>query len=251
MTRRRSSPSACGWRSRATPSWSASARSPTPSSGSRAGRSARPSTGTGWWRLLAGRAAGRRSARARRAGRHRLRRARGRPARAPVELVEAPPEARRVAVAGRPACPRGAGGMTPDGYRLVEGPPGGRGLPRTPGGSPGLSPPDRGAGRRRAAGQLVGVSRRARGAGLWSRGHGPAPRGRAGWYFHVVDMAVLPHHQRRGLGDLVLGALLGRNRTRRPGAPRQPAGRRYGTACYAQHGFVETGPTSVGMDRTI
>jgi GNAT superfamily N-acetyltransferase len=36
--------------------------------------------------------------------------------------------------------------------------------------------------------------------------------GDGGWYFHVVDMAVLPAHQRRGLGDAILGALLGRVR---------------------------------------
>jgi len=28
--------------------------------------------------------------------------------------------------------------------------------------------------------------------------------GDGGWYFHIVDMAVLPEHQRRGLGDAVL-----------------------------------------------
>ena len=32
--------------------------------------------------------------------------------------------------------------------------------------------------------------------------------GDGGWYFHVVDMAVLPEHQRRGLGDVILTALL-------------------------------------------
>src|SRR5689334_18393039 len=28
--------------------------------------------------------------------------------------------------------------------------------------------------------------------------------GDGGWYFHVADMAVLPEHQRKGLGDVVL-----------------------------------------------
>ncbi|KAL2006231.1 hypothetical protein VTN00DRAFT_9885 [Thermoascus crustaceus] len=27
--------------------------------------------------------------------------------------------------------------------------------------------------------------------------------GDGGWYFHIVDMAVLPQHQRRGLGDAI------------------------------------------------
>jgi GNAT superfamily N-acetyltransferase len=72
--------------------------------------------------------------------------------------------------------------------------------------------------------------------------------GDGGWYFHVVDMAVLPEHQRRGLGDAILGALLDRVRDLAP--PRayinllaDPPGR----ALYARHGFSETAPGSVGM----
>jgi ribosomal protein S18 acetylase RimI-like enzyme len=72
--------------------------------------------------------------------------------------------------------------------------------------------------------------------------------GDGGWYFHVVDMAVLPDHQRRGLGDAILRSLLDRIRA---DAPRgayvnllaDPPGRRL----YARHGFAETAPTSVGM----
>ncbi|KAL2180662.1 uncharacterized protein P884DRAFT_254401 [Thermothelomyces heterothallicus CBS 202.75] len=32
--------------------------------------------------------------------------------------------------------------------------------------------------------------------------------GDGGWYFHIADMAVLPAHQRRGLGGAVLRHLL-------------------------------------------
>jgi GNAT superfamily N-acetyltransferase len=72
--------------------------------------------------------------------------------------------------------------------------------------------------------------------------------GDGGWYFHVVDMAVLPEHQRRGLGDAVLEALLNRVRSAAPpGASvnlfADPPGRRL----YAKHGFTETAPDSVGM----
>jgi ribosomal protein S18 acetylase RimI-like enzyme len=40
--------------------------------------------------------------------------------------------------------------------------------------------------------------------------------GDGGWYFHVVDMAVLPEHQRRGLGDVILTVLLERIRREAP-----------------------------------
>ncbi len=72
--------------------------------------------------------------------------------------------------------------------------------------------------------------------------------GDGGWYFHVIDMAVLPAHQRRGLGDAVLNALLDRVRhLAPPGAVvnlfADPPGRRL----YQRHGFSETAPGSVGM----
>ena len=76
--------------------------------------------------------------------------------------------------------------------------------------------------------------------------------GDGGWYFHVVDMAVLPDHQRRGLGDAILGALLARIReVAPPGAwvnlLADPPGRRL----YARHGFAETAPGSVGMAQIL
>jgi GNAT superfamily N-acetyltransferase len=72
--------------------------------------------------------------------------------------------------------------------------------------------------------------------------------GDGGWYFHVVDMAVLPGHQRRGIGDAVLTALLDAIRRGAPAGAyvnllADPPGRRL----YARHGFTETAPYSVGM----
>ncbi len=72
--------------------------------------------------------------------------------------------------------------------------------------------------------------------------------GDGGWYFHVVDMAVLPRHQRRGLGDAILTWLLDRIRASAPPDPyvtlmADEPGRRL----YARHGFVTTAPRTIGM----
>ncbi|WP_456697717.1 GNAT family N-acetyltransferase [Aeromicrobium sp. P5_D10] len=72
--------------------------------------------------------------------------------------------------------------------------------------------------------------------------------GDGGWYFHVVDMAVLPEHQRRGLGDRILTHLLDTIRDAAPPGAyvslmADPPGRRL----YERHGFTESAPTSVGM----
>ncbi|PPK92594.1 acetyltransferase (GNAT) family protein [Kineococcus xinjiangensis] len=72
--------------------------------------------------------------------------------------------------------------------------------------------------------------------------------GDGGWCFHVVDMAVLPEHQRRGLGDAVLTTLLEHIRAHAPAGAyvnllADPPGRRL----YARHGFTDTAPASVGM----
>ena len=71
--------------------------------------------------------------------------------------------------------------------------------------------------------------------------------GDGGWYFHIADMAVLPAHQRRGIGD----AILARSSAFAQAAPRgayvnllaDPPGRRL----YERHGFRESVPESVGM----
>jgi len=72
--------------------------------------------------------------------------------------------------------------------------------------------------------------------------------GDGGWYFHVVDMAVLPAHQRRGIGDWVLTWLLDHVRGKAPpdafvSLMADPPGRRL----YARHGFTENRDLSIGM----
>lgn len=72
--------------------------------------------------------------------------------------------------------------------------------------------------------------------------------GDGGWYFHVVDMAVLPQHQRRGLGDRVLTHLLTVIReTAPPGAYVTLMADAPGRRLYERHGFVDSAPRTVGM----
>jgi len=76
--------------------------------------------------------------------------------------------------------------------------------------------------------------------------------GDGGWYFHVVDMAVLPGHQRRGLGDVILSELLERIRREAPAGAHVNLiadGRRH--RLYARHGFAPTAPASIGMALTL
>lgn len=73
--------------------------------------------------------------------------------------------------------------------------------------------------------------------------------GDGGTYFVIIDMAVLPQHQRKGIGDAIMTALLARIHEAASGALvsllADPPGRRL----YARHGFVESAPASVGMWR--
>jgi GNAT superfamily N-acetyltransferase len=76
--------------------------------------------------------------------------------------------------------------------------------------------------------------------------------GDGGWYFHVVDMAVLPDHQRRGLGHRVLTRLLDLIRQHAPpGAYVSLMADPPGRALYAGHGFTEDRQASIGMARTL
>ena len=72
--------------------------------------------------------------------------------------------------------------------------------------------------------------------------------GDGGWYFHIADMATLPGHQKKGLGQAVLEALLEKIREEAPPRPYvtlmadEP-----GRPLYTKLGFVETAPHSLGM----
>ncbi|OZJ02145.1 hypothetical protein BZG36_05230 [Bifiguratus adelaidae] len=72
--------------------------------------------------------------------------------------------------------------------------------------------------------------------------------GDGGWYFHIIDMAVLPEHQRRGLGSVILTTLTGRiRRDAPPGAYINLLADPPGRSLYERHGFTETAPNSIGM----
>ena len=72
--------------------------------------------------------------------------------------------------------------------------------------------------------------------------------GDGGWCFQIIDMAVLPKHQRRGLGSAVLLYLLEQIRRRAPqGAYVSLLADPPGRHLYTRSGFVESAPESVGM----
>jgi GNAT superfamily N-acetyltransferase len=76
--------------------------------------------------------------------------------------------------------------------------------------------------------------------------------GDGGCFFVVVDIAVQPEYQRRGLGKRIMGALDAWLRTHAPDSSNvslfADGDARH---LYAQYGFVEAGPVSVGMDYTV
>jgi GNAT superfamily N-acetyltransferase len=76
--------------------------------------------------------------------------------------------------------------------------------------------------------------------------------GDGGCFFTVVDIAVEPAHQKRGLGKRIMAALDAWLRANAPVSSNvslfaDGEARRL----YAQYGFVEAGPVSVGMDYTV
>jgi ribosomal protein S18 acetylase RimI-like enzyme len=74
--------------------------------------------------------------------------------------------------------------------------------------------------------------------------------GDGGWYFHIADMAVLPSHQRKGLGDAILTMLLEEIEDKAPPGPYVNLVADYaGRKLYVKHGFIETAPRSVAMEK--
>lgn len=76
--------------------------------------------------------------------------------------------------------------------------------------------------------------------------------GDGGCFFVVVDIAVQPEYQRRGLGKRIMGGLDAWLRANAPDSSNvslfADGDARH---LYAQYGFVEAGPVSVGMDYTV
>ncbi len=76
--------------------------------------------------------------------------------------------------------------------------------------------------------------------------------GDGGLFFQVVDIAVEPAHQGRGLGKAIMGAIVGHLRQTAPvGAHVSLLADGDAQRLYAQFGFKPTAPASVGMAFSI
>lgn len=76
--------------------------------------------------------------------------------------------------------------------------------------------------------------------------------GDGGCFFVVVDVAVQPEYQRLGLGRRIMDALDGWLRANAPVSSNVSLfADGEAKHLYAQYGFVETGPVSVGMDYSV
>lgn len=136
----------------------------------------------------------------------------------------------------------------PPGYRLLEEAPGIEDYLRLRAES-GLSPKTREQAEGALGGHWAAVTVRLEATGE------PVAMGRVlgdgGWYFHIVDIAVLPAHQRQGLGARVLEALLARIDADAPADPYVTLmGDEPGRRLYASYGFVDAAPRTIGMVRT-
>jgi ribosomal protein S18 acetylase RimI-like enzyme len=93
--------------------------------------------------------------------------------------------------------------------------------------------------------------------GVTVRQHGEAVGmgrviGDGGLFFEVVDIAVLPAHQRRGLGKRIMAALMDHLTTHAPeSAHVMLLADGEAHRLYAQFGFRPTAPASIGMERKL
>jgi predicted N-acetyltransferase YhbS len=76
--------------------------------------------------------------------------------------------------------------------------------------------------------------------------------GDSGLFYQVVDIAVEPEHQRRGLGKAIVGKIVDHLKRSAPSGAHVSL-IADGTAhhLYAQFGFKPTAPDSIGMALTI
>jgi len=77
--------------------------------------------------------------------------------------------------------------------------------------------------------------------------------GDGGWYFCIADMAVLPDHQRKGLGDVIIKKLIERidSHAAKGQAYVTLAADGPGRRLYERNGFTESMPHSMGMKRLM
>jgi ribosomal protein S18 acetylase RimI-like enzyme len=76
--------------------------------------------------------------------------------------------------------------------------------------------------------------------------------GDGGCFFQIVDICVLPEHQGRGLGKLIMAELTAELERRAPaGAYVSLIADGDARHLYARFGFTETAPESVGMHRFV
>lgn len=75
--------------------------------------------------------------------------------------------------------------------------------------------------------------------------------GDGGLFFQIVDMAIEPAHQGRGLGKAIMTALMDRLRSHAQGAYVSLIADGEANRLYAQYGFEPTMPKSIGMAQVI
>ncbi len=76
--------------------------------------------------------------------------------------------------------------------------------------------------------------------------------GDGGTVFTVVDIAVLPEHQRRGLGNRIVGAIMDWLKANAPASAYVSLiADGHAAELYARHGFKPTAPASIGMGLTL